>query len=270
MSNFYGDNTRWFIGVVEDNMNDPQKLGRVRVRAFGVHSPFITDIPTDDLPWATVMVAATEGGISGVGRSPTGIEQGAWVFGFFLDGKASQNPIIVGTMPKIELPEENINPLSTAPNALHGDVVLNGGLRGNSNAEKTFNAFMDEGYSDTVASAVVGTLAVQSNIGLDPSKEVSAGDNFGIGRWRGERLKEYFEYASINNSDPNAVDTQIAYVTHELKTKPELNSGALSNSKSIDEAVEVFTKEYLKIADTEENKKARQSFSYDAFERFGQ
>jgi len=270
MSNFYGDNTRWFIGVVEDNMNDPQLLGRVRVRAFGVHSPFTDDVTTDDLPWATVMVAPTEGGISGVGRSPTGIEQGAWVFGFFLDGKASQNPVIVGTLPKIELPEENINPLATTPEASHGDVTTGGGLRGNSNAEKTFNAFIDNGYSDTVASAVVGSLAVQSNTQLNPATEAAKGEYFGIGHWRGERLKEFFEYASINNSDPNSVDTQIAYVVHELKTKPQLNSGALAKSKSIDEATEVFTREYLKEADTEENKKARQSFSYDAFERFGQ
>ena len=85
MNSFYGDNTRWFIGVVEDNMNDPLKLGRVRVRAFGVHSPFIDQVPTDDLPWATIMVSATEGGISGIGRSPNGIQQGAWVFGLFLE-----------------------------------------------------------------------------------------------------------------------------------------------------------------------------------------
>jgi len=270
MSNFYGDNTRWFIGVVEDNMNDPQKLGRVRVRAFGVHSPFTNDVATDDLPWATVMVAATEGGISGVGRSPTGIEQGAWVFGFFLDGKASQNPIIVGTMPKIELPEENVNPLATTPGAIHGDVTINGGLRGNSNAEKTFNAFIDNGYSDTVAAAVVGSLAVQSNLTLDPNQEANKGEYFGIGRWKGERLQDYFEYASINNSDPNSIDTQINYVKYELSTKPALSSGALNKAKSVDEAVEVFTKEYLQIADTEENKKARQSYSYDALERFGQ
>ena len=270
MSNFYGDNTRWFIGVVEDNMNDPQKLGRVRVRAFGVHSPCTNDVSTDDLPWATVMVSATEGGISGVGRSPTGIEQGAWVFGFFLDGKTSQNPVVMGTLPKIELPEENINPLSTDPEASHGDVTINGGLRGNSNAEKTFNAFIDNGYSDTVASAVVGSLAVQSNLSLDTTEEATKGEYFGIGRWKGERLKEFFEYASINNSNPNSIDTQIAYVVHEIKNKPSLNSGALSNAKSVDEAVQVFTREYLDIADTEENKKARQSFSYDAMERFGQ
>ena len=150
-------------------MNDPLKLGRVRVRAFGVHSPFIDQVPTDDLPWATIMVSATEGGISGIGRSPNGIQQGAWVFGLFLDGEQSQNPIILGTIPKIELPIENINPLPPTENATHNDVIATQELRGNSNAEKTYNGFVDNGYNENVAAAIVGALAVQSNRSLDPA-----------------------------------------------------------------------------------------------------
>ena len=43
----------WFTGVVEDR-NDPDKLGRVRVRCLGFHTEDLVDIPTADLPWATV------------------------------------------------------------------------------------------------------------------------------------------------------------------------------------------------------------------------
>jgi hypothetical protein len=110
-NDFYGDETRWFIGVVEDN-DDPEQLGRVRVRCFGVHSPYLDDIAIEDLPWATVLVPATEGGISGTGRSANGINKGAYVFGIFLDGKQSQNPIIFGSMPKYESSDgENIVPI---------------------------------------------------------------------------------------------------------------------------------------------------------------
>lgn len=108
---FYGDEFRWFLGIVEDNLEDPMELGRVQVRCFGIHSPYLKDIAIEDLPWATIMVPATEGGISGTGRSPNGIQQGAWVFGIFLDGKHSQNPLILGTIPKIETADfENIVP----------------------------------------------------------------------------------------------------------------------------------------------------------------
>ena len=38
----------WFTGVVEDR-NDPDALGRVRVRCLGYHSEDLNDIPTKDL-----------------------------------------------------------------------------------------------------------------------------------------------------------------------------------------------------------------------------
>lgn len=108
---FYGDETRWFVGVVEDN-DDPEQLGRVRVRIFGIHSPYYKDIEIEDLPWAAVLMPATEGGVSGTGRSPNGIQQGAYVFGLFLDGKQSQNPLILGSIPKFETEDgDNIEPV---------------------------------------------------------------------------------------------------------------------------------------------------------------
>ena len=65
---YYGDETRWFIGVVKD-INDPIELGRVKVRIFGVHSENVQDISDGDLPWAQVAVPITEGGSSGIGTN---------------------------------------------------------------------------------------------------------------------------------------------------------------------------------------------------------
>ena len=47
---FYGDDTRWFLGIVEDNKNDPEKLGRVRVRVYGAHNAYLSEVPTELLP----------------------------------------------------------------------------------------------------------------------------------------------------------------------------------------------------------------------------
>ena len=58
---FYGDEFRWFLGIVEDIM-DPLEMGRVRVRVFGMHSPYYKDIAVEDLPWAQVMVPAMREG----------------------------------------------------------------------------------------------------------------------------------------------------------------------------------------------------------------
>ena len=88
----------WFTGVVEDR-NDPQKVGRVRVRALGHHTANTTILPTSDLPWAHTMLPATSAGISGLGHSATGLVEGSWVLGYFRDGNDRQEPIVMGTLP---------------------------------------------------------------------------------------------------------------------------------------------------------------------------
>ena len=59
MQNFLGrDGFIWFTGVVEDR-DDPDKLGRVRVRCVGYHTDDVEKIPTADLPWSWVMMPTT-------------------------------------------------------------------------------------------------------------------------------------------------------------------------------------------------------------------
>ncbi len=86
----------WFMGVVEDR-NDPLRTGRVKVRCYGWHTSNRGDLPTDKLPWAQVMVPASSAASSGVGSSPTGLAEGSWVIGFFMDGSKAQQPMVMGT-----------------------------------------------------------------------------------------------------------------------------------------------------------------------------
>ena len=91
------DGFSWFIGVVEDR-NDPKKARRGRVRCLGYHTTDIQEIPTEDLPWATVMMPVTAGANSGIGMSPHFLIEGTWVVGFFRD-PAKQEPVIMGALP---------------------------------------------------------------------------------------------------------------------------------------------------------------------------
>ena len=91
------DGFHWFVGVVEDR-NDPEKIGRVKVRCVGYHTENTQDIPTEDLPWASVMMPVTAGGNSGIGFSPHFLIEGTWVVGFFRD-PSKQEPIIMGALP---------------------------------------------------------------------------------------------------------------------------------------------------------------------------
>ena len=97
---FYGDETRWFIGKVVSN-EDPAELGRIRVRIEGIHSDNTIDIPDEDLPWAQVVIPITEGGTGGFGNN-VGIQVNARVFGIFLDGTNSQLPMVLGSLPRLD------------------------------------------------------------------------------------------------------------------------------------------------------------------------
>jgi hypothetical protein len=97
-----------FHAVIEDN-NDPLKMGRVRVRIFGLHcqEKEISDnngIPTDALPWAEPMLPGN--GISGLGNFIVPVN-GTHVFVFFKEGKWDR-PIYIGSYPG--QPSEKSNP----------------------------------------------------------------------------------------------------------------------------------------------------------------
>ena len=93
----FGKNLVWFFGVVENRM-DPNFLGRVQVRCMGHHTSNRYDLPTEDLPWAMVMQPTTSAAQTDVGESPTGIVDGSWVVGFFIDGEERQQPLVIGTI----------------------------------------------------------------------------------------------------------------------------------------------------------------------------
>jgi len=91
-----GFSSFWY-GVVED-IDDPEKLGRIRVRIFGYQSADKQDIPVAHLPWSYVIQDIRSASISGIGESPTGILRGTNVVGFFRDGDNMQEPIVMGTI----------------------------------------------------------------------------------------------------------------------------------------------------------------------------
>jgi hypothetical protein len=95
----------WFVGEVEDIM-DPLKLGRVRVRCVGIHNIDKRKLPTKDLPWAHLIMPVNSTTLDGVGVSPTGMAKGTTVVGFFKDGKNSQEPVIMGTIGGIAPPKK--------------------------------------------------------------------------------------------------------------------------------------------------------------------
>lgn len=99
-----------YRGVVEDRA-DPDKLGRCKIRVYGVHD-FKNDknltegVLTEDLPWAEPAMGLVEGSISGFGLWSVPL-QGAHVFLFFENSNMMQ-PRYFASAPG--LPKETPDP----------------------------------------------------------------------------------------------------------------------------------------------------------------
>lgn len=117
-SGFMKSDFVWFTGVVEDRA-DPLFLSRVRVRCFGFHTDDLAKLPTDQLPWAAVMLPTSSSGVSGVGQTPHGLVEGSWVVGFFRDGSEAQDPIVMGSLVGLNVNEALPEKGFYDPNALY-------------------------------------------------------------------------------------------------------------------------------------------------------
>jgi len=96
MNNFLGkDGFNWWYGVVED-IADPLKTGRVRVRIFGYHTDNLQELPTKDLPWAQPSLSPSNS------KTFSPPRLGDYVMGFFSDGESAQAPVLLGVFPGFE------------------------------------------------------------------------------------------------------------------------------------------------------------------------
>ena len=84
-----------FVGTVED-VDDPKRSNRVKVRAVGFHTEDKNELPTEDLPWAKVCMPTTHAQQGGVGGKH-GMLPGCWIIGFFMDGESANDPYVLTT-----------------------------------------------------------------------------------------------------------------------------------------------------------------------------
>ncbi len=112
------DGYTWWIGEVE-NIKDPSEIGRVQVRILGWYTghktkqAYTKELPTKVLPWAQVLLPTDKAQTKSVG-STTGLQPGAWVMGFFLDGDEAQLPIVMGAFRGFQTKEDPKKKTTTA------------------------------------------------------------------------------------------------------------------------------------------------------------
>jgi len=237
---FYGDQFKWFIGVVKDSFGDKN---RVRVRIFGVHrADDITDVSDGDLQPALVLYPTTGGHTSG-GSMSHGLVNGTWVFGFFADGDDCQQPVILGVIDggagsaSTSIPRNGAeSPGSPGDSGTGSSTTDSPGttstsvnLPGNSNVEKAYNMIRDlieksgQSGGDVHAQAcgILGNIIAESqcnpNAGFSKAAiDTDGGKTYGICSWNtnsGRPQKMFREYG-----DHPTLDQQISFMWGELMT----------------------------------------------------
>ena len=272
MNNFYGDNVRWFIANVIDSTPPYGYEGRVRIRIHGTHNPSTREVAQADLPWAQVLIPTTEAGISGLGLTPK-VESGALVFGFFMDGKESQVPIVLGSLPHLEYPSpiqrslafddliERVNPDVEFYNQSISSIdednpALQNDLRDtpvSSTLAKTrrdtaVQFFLANGYSIKQSCAIVGAMS-RFNSTFNTTFENLGG--YGLVGWSGVRYSKL----KVFNNKWWEFSTQLSFILYELNTTHVDANIRILNSDVIDPAKgkalgDILGRYYMSIKDS--------------------
>lgn len=266
---YYGDNTRWFVADVVDHTPPYGYEGRVKIRIHGVHNPSTREIPQNDLPWAQVVLPTTEGGVSGLGRTPR-LTSGATVFGFFMDGKASQIPLVLGSIPKTEYPtrvqrqvefstiqeridqeevfyEQEIQVIDSAKveddkyEFVFGNTIESRKL-------ESIKFFMNSGYTLNQSIGIVAGLLNISNLNNTAVEKESDQNPLGVAGWKNERkllLKRF-------SSDWRKFSSQLVFIKYELNSTQAAANIRLKRTNTLekdtpDSCQRVFAKYYLGI-----------------------
>ena len=96
------DDSTWRDNIMAGKFKEKDTIPgwgrRYKVRIMGMHDQGQEAVPEADLPWANIMYPVTAGGGQTNSWMTSNLRQGNMVFGFWMDGKDMQVPIIMGVM----------------------------------------------------------------------------------------------------------------------------------------------------------------------------
>lgn len=280
ITDFYGDDLRWWTGIVIDTA-DPYRVGRVKVRIYGIHNEDKNEVPDAALPWASVTIPSTEGGVSGVGRQMR-LLPGAIVIGVFLDGKNSQQPCVVGSIPKIErsqpsnssqaVSDPSVPNIGTRPK-LRPWTVSDVALSGNSNTQKAYNFLISMGtFTPITASAVIGNFLKESGMRTHVVSEAVGEFSYGIAQWNPDagRLQQLEEFAAERNLHISNLGTQLQFFIHDFSAiAPRFyRYNEFLAMTNINQATDFFCDNYERPNAAAADKPSRRTFARQTLETY--
>ncbi len=147
----------WFFASIEEVKTDPEELGRVKIRILNAQD--FDEVSTDELLYAQISMPGHYASYQKVGASPTGLEIGTKCWGFFMDGKRKQTPVIVGTIhtiPGRKAENHSVHDLARGKQTLDTKNTLEEGKQGKvKEPESSYGAKYYENKTFTTSSGHV-------------------------------------------------------------------------------------------------------------------
>lgn len=249
----------FYFGVIEDRSSDKFRAARYKVRVVGVHSPFKSDIPTEDLPWATP-IQNNSAAMSGIGQSPNGYLNGSTVLVIFADADM-QIPLIVGSIagvPSGSVGQFNIYEEEAAkypPNAPEPSVIKNPDGSTTTIDDSTVippNAIVEESpyvgslTKSDITKMMQGMVALRSSIQgdfvqIDPT-------HFAIGKYK------FSEAEMVKLGYVNPITNSITWTGLNNISSPESFLSTENSGLQDDSQEELFKLNYRSLIDASKGK----------------
>lgn len=154
-----------YKGIIEDN-NDPKKIGRVKVRVYGVHSDDVNMLPTNTLPWSEIIHGSSLSG-SGIGMSAVP-NKGTMVWVLFENNNINV-PVVIGAVSGIHDKASSKKAFSDIDGVIPVSSRLN---------ESDINRLTrNEKISETIHGTINNNLKSTSAVGRTISEPASTSNN---------------------------------------------------------------------------------------------
>lgn len=119
-------------------------------------------------------------------------------------------------------------------------------IRGNGNAEKAFNYFLDKGLTPQQAAGVVANLQAES--GVRPGQHQIGGPAFGIAQWEGGRQDNLRAFAQRQGKPIDDLGMQLDFLWSELQGPENAAFQALKTARTPAQAAAIFENKFERPA----------------------
>ena len=135
---------------------------------------------------------------------------------------------------------------ASGPVRASGPATDTSSIKGNTNAEKAFNYFVQKGLTPEQAAGIVGNLQAES--GVKPGQHQIGGPAFGIAQWEGGRQENLKAFAAQQGKSVDDLGVQLDFLWQELQGPENAAFNALKGAGSASQAAAIFENKFERPA----------------------